>query len=366
MKVAVVIDTWFPYIGGGQINAWEITRRITQKGIHIDIITRDNGKDGLKTPKNVKVIKLGPRANPFDTFSKIAFLVRSFFYLYSHSYDLVHAHAFLPGITARLLLVAKGTPAIFTVHGTSLGTSLLGPLQRYVEKFILTEILYSAQITVSRDFLSLQNINKNIFYIPNGVNVSDFDKVKSHKFKDPTLIFVGRLHPQKNLKTLITAIGQLVSDFLDLRLLIIGEGSQKQELQEQVKIAKLTKQVKFLDKIQGQNLIKLYKSSHIFILPSIYEGQPLTLLEAWAAKLPVIVTKTGDCQFLVKNGINGYLIENPASSDEIAKTVKKALSSPNLARMGQNGYNLVKENFSWEKSTRETQTVYEGLTGSQN
>lgn len=362
MKVAVVIDTWFPYLGGGQINAWEISKRIANQGVYIDIITRDNGISRAEDSRNIKVFKLGPQALPFDTVSKLTYLLRAFFYLYSHDYDLIHAHAFLPGIVARLVMVTKGTPAILTVHGTSLGTNLLGPLQRFIEKFILTQIQYSVQITVSQDFFKFKNLNKNVLYIPNGIEIKTFDKVKPKKSKYPTLIFVGRLHPQKNLFRLIHAFKIVLATYPNTKLQIVGDGPQKLKLMQEAKKLKLTRSISFLGEVTGAGLIKLYKRAHIFILPSIYEGQPLTLLEAWASKLPVVTTKTGDCQFLVKKGVNGYLIENPQDASQIAKIIKRALAARHLQKLGANGYNLIAKKFPWEKSARETRKVYESLT----
>ena len=358
MRVAVIIDTWFPFIGGGQINAWEISKRIAKEDISIDIITRNNGHDNLQLSKNLKVFKLGPKAAADDTISKIAYLVRSFLFVYKKKYDLVHAHAFLPGITARLLMISKGIPAILTVHGTSIGTGLLSLLSEYVEKFLLTQVRYSTQITVSRDFLKFKNVNKNVIYIPNGIDIDRFDRIQIQKAKDSTLIFVGRLHPQKNLETLIQAVAILTKDFPDIQLLIVGNGKQKALLKKLIQTLHLKNHVKLLGQKSGLDLIRLYKSSNIFILPSIYEGQPLTLLEAWAAKLPVIVSNTGDCQYLVKDGKNGYLINNILDSIQIAKVIKKALIDKNTNKMGQNGYNLVKK-YSWEKSAQETFKVYE-------
>ena len=368
MRIAVLIDTWVPFIGGGQINAWEISRRIAQKGIPIEIITRNNGREDLKYPKNLKVIKLGPRTKAENVISKLTFLIRSFFYIYRRDYDLVHAHAFLPGITARLLMVFKGIPAILTVHGTSINTKLNNIFSRWLEKCILTQIFYSAQITVSRDFLEIQNINKQrfssnkkVFYVPNGINIKDFDKVRSTKLDIPTLIFVGRLHPQKNLSTLIDAINDVKTKIPEINLLIVGKGPEEQELKAKVKTLRLQKHIKFLGEVIGKDLIKLYKSSYIFILPSIYEGQPLTLLEAWAAKLPVTVSNTGDCVYLVKDGINGYIIDNQSDPEDIARIIKKALSNKNLEKLGHNGYNFVKKNFSWDKSAELTMEVYKSV-----
>ena len=362
MKVAVLIDTWFPFIGGGQVNAWEISRRLAQKGVSIDIIARNNGKDQQAQVKNLTIYKLGPRSAPRNSLSKIIFLTRAFFFILKRDSDLVHAHAFLPGIVAKLLMIFKGVPAVFTVHGTSINTELNNPISRWLEKFILTQIRYSTQITVSRDFLKIKNINKKVIYIPNGIDTRRFDKIQVSKSQDPTLIFVGRLHPQKNLKSLIKAVSQVRQEIPRIRLLIVGEGDLKKELQEQVKRLNLNKNVKFLGEKIGDDLIRLYKSSHLFILPSIYEGQPLTLLEAWAAKLPIIVSKTGDCRYLVEDGINGYLINNPYDTEDIAELIVLTLRNKNLEKMGQNGYNLVSERFSWEKSGEKTLKLYRKFT----
>ena len=365
MKIAVIIDTWFPHIGGGQINAYETSKRLAQKGVNVDIITRNNGKDNLTQIKNLKVIKLGSFKKPHDLISQIIFCLRSYFFVLKRDYDLVHAHAFWPGITARLLMITKGLSAIFTIHGTSIGTNLLNPLARTIERFILTEILYSAQITVSRDFLTLKNINRKIFYIPNGVDLKKFTNYEKVKSKERTLLFVGRLHPQKNLPNLIKSIS-IIKRQMPLKLIIAGDGPQKQELKKLIKNELLADTVEMIGEVTPDLLKNYYSKSHLFILPSIYEGFPLTLLEAWSAKLPVVVTKTGECQYLIKNSKNGYLIDDPNSPDKIAKTVIKAFSSKNLEKLGLAGYNLVKSRFTWERAAQETLKAYENILKAQN
>ena len=365
MKVAVLIDTWFPHIGGGQINSLEISKKLALNGIHVEIITRDNGKDNLKLSNNIKVIKLGSYKKPHDQISQIIFCIKAFFYVFKKEYSLVHAHAFWPGLTARLLMVTKGIPAVFTVHGTSINTSLLNPLARRVEKFILNEILYTVQTTVSRDFLKIKNINKKIVYIPNGINIQEFETPQRSDSNAKTLIFVGRLHPQKNLINLIKAI-KIVIGQNTTNLVIVGNGPQRKDLEKIIRLESLTKNVKLLGEIPQRNLKQYYSRSHLFILPSLYEGFPLTLLEAWASKLPVITSMTGESQFLVKNGQNGYLINDAYSPQEIAKTINKALENRNLAKLGLAGYNLVKSQYTWDKAAQETLKVYENVLKSQN
>lgn len=360
MRVAVIIDTWFPVIGGGQINAWEISRRLAQKNLRIDIITRHNGRDNLRTPKNLHVFKLGGHAKPFDALSKILFILQAFLFLRRRNYDIFHAHAFLPGITARLLSITKGIPSILTVHGTAIGTKLNNPITRWLEKFILTKILYSLQITVSRDFLKIKNINHQVVHVPNGVNTKIFDKDNRGKSKFPTLLFVGRLHPQKNLPTLISAISLLKQENPDLKLIIAGPGDKK-PLQKLIRAKSLQKSAVLTGAKTGPELIRLYQASHLFVLPSVYEGLPLTLLESWAAKTVPVVTKSGDCQYLVKEGINGFLINDPQSDFQVAEVIKKALKAKTRAKIAQNGYNLVKADFTWEKAAQKTLDVYQNL-----
>lgn len=358
MKVAVLIDTWFPFVGGGQINAYEISRILAEKDVKIEIITRNCGNDNLVLPKNLKIIKLGNKSNPEDLFSKITFACISFLYIYRNNYDLVHAHAFLPGITARIINAFLGIPAILSVHGTSIGTSLNNRFKTLLENFILTGIYYNAQITVSRDFLHLRNINKKIYYIPNAVKVEIFDKVKAKKPLNPTIIFVGRLHPQKNVISLINAIKILKIEIPDIKLKLAGIGPLKEKIKQIIKKDKLSNNISVLGQVLGIDLIRLYKSSSILVLPSVYEGQSLALLEAWAAKIPVIASDTGDSHYLVKDGVNGYLFKSLSEDKKLAETIKIALSGKKLNEMGANGYNFVKKNFSWKKSAELTLKVY--------
>ncbi len=96
-------------------------------------------------------------------------------------------------------------------------------------------------------------------------------------------------------------------------------------------------------------------------MSSYAEGQPITLLEAWAAKLPVVVTRVGDNPQMVKHGVNGYLVE-PGNPQSLAQELLKLLQSPLKAkRLGLNGYAMVKRSYSWDKVVEQTYSVYESL-----
>jgi glycosyltransferase involved in cell wall biosynthesis len=207
-----------------------------------------------------------------------------------------------------------------------------------MEKLLLTKIPYDAQITVSKGFLKYKNVNKKIYAIANGVDTADFSKVRVRKNSDPTLIWVGRLHPDKGVEYLKQAVVKARRKIPNLRTELVTGG-----------------------RLYGAGLIRAYKKAHVFVLPSLAEGQPITLLEAWAAKLPVVVTEVGENPQMVKNGVNGFLVE-PANVNQLAKYILKALRGKKLSKsMGIAGYKLVEKEYTWEKVADETYKVYKGL-----
>jgi len=361
MKVAVLIDTWFPFVGGGQINAWEISKRLVNNKNEIEIVTRNCGKDNLNNYKNLKITKLGKLSKTDNDIARLKYLWQAFLYIYRNEFDMIVAHAFLPGLVAKMIMILKKKPAIFVVHGTSIGTTLNRGVKACIERFILTQVRYSAEITVSRDFLKIKNINEKIVYIPNGVDQVFFKSSSSVKRDKHALLFVGRLHPQKNLINLVEAMKLLNGENFPVKLTIVGDGPQKEEILNLIKKYKLESQIKLEGSRYGSDLGRFYQSSSAFILPSFYEGQPLTILEAWASKLPVIVSKTGDNGFLIKEGINGYFIKDQKNPKDIAEVIKQALKNKNLRKLGQNGYVYAKNTFSWNISAIMTHQLFKTL-----
>ncbi|MBU1850034.1 MAG: glycosyltransferase family 4 protein, partial [Nanoarchaeota archaeon] len=139
----------------------------------------------------------------------------------------------------------------------------------------------------------------------------------------------------------------------------------EKELKELSKQLNVEKNVFFRGKIFSDALIKEYKSSHLFVLPSLYEGQPLTLLEAWAAKLPVVVTNVGGNKDFVVNEQNGYIIK-VKDIDLLAATINKAIRNENLKKIGEEGYRIVNEKYDWDRITERIFLVYKNIIKSKN
>ncbi len=253
-----------------------------------------------------------------------------FYHFFKQKFSLIHAHSIPAMVSGKILSVILRTPVVVTVHGFN--------GKRRAEMFILTKIKYDAQITVSRNFLEIINVNKNVIYIPNGVNLKLFQKSgQSSIIHHPSsILFIGRKNDQtKGFSILLKALEIIRQEIPEIKLLVAGGNLPPEEV------------------------MQMYRKANLLVLPSLSEGFPLTLLEAWAAKLPVVATGVGELPYLVKDGVNGYLV-NPGSAGQLALTVIKALRNRNLAKLGENGYNLSRE-YTWGKTAGETIKVYQKI-----
>lgn len=324
MKILILIDAWFPFIGGAQVQI-------------------KNLKKILERKYNCKFVILhSPSVNIFIRFLWSFWVIPQAIFLYQkHKFNLIHVHAYWPGIPGKILSRLLRIPVIFTVHGSNLLDLRVKSFRAFLEKIILTKIKYDQVISVASNFLKYKNVNKsNIKVINNGVDVDRFKTLKLQTSKKPkqnskfTLLFVGRDDSVKGLVYLRKAMIEVKKEFPKAELKIINSG------------------------YKHADLITEYLKADLFVLPSLSEGQPLTLLEAWAAKLPVVATAVGDNPKMVKNGVNGYLVE-PGNVKALSKAIIKTLQSKKRILMGKRGYSLVKKNYTWKKCAQKTWRTYQ-------
>src|SRR3989344_5268363 len=359
MKIAVVIDTWFPAIGGGQINAWEISKRIVKSGHKIDIITRNNGEYTAEKVRNLNLVQIGSKSNSDDNLSRMFFLIRAFFLIRGKNYDLIHLQAFLPGLLALLIRYFLKKPTILTVHGTRMfEKNPKFSFGFWLEKIILTKIKYDIEISVTKAFFKFRNVNENIKVIGNGIDLKRYDKVKVNKVPFPKILWAGRFDKVKRVDNLIMVMKDVIQEISDAKLMLVGYGYEENNLKKLARKLNLNEHVEFVGKKAGDDLIREYKSSHLFVLPSSSEGQPLTLLEAQAAGLTIIATKTGGVPEIVKHKINGLLIA-PDDLSGFSQAIIWCLTNKN--DFGQSGHEMVKQLNNWDEISDKTFSAYKSL-----
>lgn len=379
MNVCLMIDSWQAdfQTGGGHMAVWQLAQHLAKNhGCTVDIVTGNQLESNSARPPVVepyldgrlRLVRVGPCCFPAESFlGKLMYCVVTIPFVMGQPYHVVNAHAFaagLPGwITARL----KGIPVIFTVQGIGqksmsamVGHRLKARILTVLETILLFKIRYDQEISVSRDIFEYPNVNQDIAIIPNGVNLAEFEAVTCKKAGKFQLVFVGRFHPQKGLFDLVEAIDRVVKRHPNVRVLMVGAGRQLPGLRERIKTYGLVDHFIFTGHLTGVNKIRAFKSSHLFVLPSLYEGQPLTLLEAWAARLPVVVTKVGANPDFVVDGENGYLVA-PQQSEQLAEVICRAIDNPALAQMGLKGQELVRQKYSWDSVADQTINVYRSV-----
>lgn len=364
MKIAMILEAWKPIWGGGQVVTYEISKRLSQDyGIKIDLFVMNlkeyYGPDIENINSNFRILHTGKKRgwNFKDRTLWMLDLIKKVKKENEiEKYDLIHAHSNLPGLPGKLLSKILHIPVIYQVHGTGIevmqeiyGNGLKSKILNSLEIFLHRKIKYDLEITVDQKFTQYKNINNSI-YIPNGVDLSKFDAYPNKKCEYFKILFVGRIHPQKGLIILINAIRELKKILREknVQIIIIGKGEQEENLLHQIQELKIEDLFEFKGEKYGEDLIKEYKSSDIFILPSLYEGFPLTVLEAWASKIPVLTSDVGELPNIIQNNYNGWVFENKNIEDLKEKILISINKKEKLSEMGLNGYKLVREKYDWD------------------
>jgi len=171
--------------------------------------------------------------------------------------------------------------------------------------------------------------------------------------------FVGRLHLQKGIDTLLEAFSQFAGDHTEARLLIVGDGELRSRLEIMAGSLGISGQVKFVG--VRRNIPEILASLDLFVLPSRWEGLPLALLEAMAACLPVVATAVGGTPEVVIDGETGLLVP-PGDPDALAQAIVFLIENPELRKkMGQAGRKRVAEHFTIQETVRKTEALYQKL-----
>jgi glycosyltransferase involved in cell wall biosynthesis len=173
------------------------------------------------------------------------------------------------------------------------------------------------------------------------------------------IVTAGRLSPEKGHRFLVEAIGKMGKKTRDTFFIFCGEGPCKKDLEEQVQKLGISEQCRFPG--FRRDLNDIFKIMDLMVLPSLTEGFPNVVLEAFACAKPVVVTRVGGVTEVVEDGVNGIVVP-PKRSDLLAEAIKKCLQSPETAKkMGDAGYRKVKTEFTFERQTKKLETIYHEL-----
>jgi glycosyltransferase involved in cell wall biosynthesis len=173
------------------------------------------------------------------------------------------------------------------------------------------------------------------------------------------LLFVGTLEPRKDLPTLLRAFALLGPSAKDVCLALAGRpGWLYEQVYDLVKSLGLSDRVRFLGGVPGGDLPALYSGARLFVLPSLYEGFGMPVLEAMACGAPVVCANTSS---LPEIAGDAALLFPPGDEAALAQAISALLSDEDLCRqLTERGF-VQAARFSWEATARQTLAVYSGL-----
>lgn len=277
-------------------------------------------------------------------------------------FDIYHAQDCVCD-TALQMMVAEGSiagPTVRTVHHVQ------GFPDPYIDKCEKNALLGDTEkITVSRywqeELRSKCGLESTVIY--NGI---DTGRYGSHAMKrDPFILFVGGMEARKGLEFAIEALEILTSKGRDLRLTAIARpGFLRTESREWfdhlIDRCGLSGKIEIKELVTDDELVRLYSSASVFLLPTRMEGWGLAIMEAMAAGCPVISSPVGGVTELVTDGENGLLVP-VGDVAGISQAVEKLLDDESLRHKVSDSGKATARKYTWESSAEKTLRLYEKI-----
>ena len=274
--------------------------------------------------------------------------------------DIVHAH-YATGY-GLLGLLSGFHPYILSVWGSDV---YLFPRKNIFAKKLLMNNLNSADYiySTSKDMAieTRKYTKKNIIITPFGVDLEKFDGSVTKKNKSVELVIgiVKSLEKVYGIQYLIYAFKKVKErNPQELKLLIVGDGSKRCELEKLTKKLGIESSVEFYGRVPLEHVPIMHKKIDIAVFPSLSESFGVSALEASASGKPIIVTNVGGHPEVVRDGITGFLVP-PCDVESLVLSIEKLVNDSDLRyAMGTQGRKFVEENYSWDKCVRIVVKIY--------
>lgn len=390
MKIGVITSAYPDYEDDPHgIFVHRLMKEIAKKGHEVHVLAPYTGGETEYTLEGVHVErfhyfyprrfeKLSGRAGMIDNV-KEGFLVKIqvltfLFFNVIHSIlklrkmDVVHVQWPIPnGLGAIFLKKIYGIPYINTIHGEEVHLS-----KRYHLLFALRWLVNNSSKTITnstatRKFCLEAGLDGDkIEVIPFGVDTDFFRPLDVYKDENIfQILSVGYLIERKGFEYLIRAMPLVLEKHKQARLKIVGSGPLESKLKELIYELDLGDEVEIVNNVSDEELLMIYNSSDLFVLPSIVdsqgntEGLGVVLLEAMACGLPVIGSDVGGIPDIIEDNKTGIMISEKDISG-ISGAILKLIENENyLEKLSIQGYDIVRDRFSWKKISKLYLNVYE-------
>jgi glycosyltransferase involved in cell wall biosynthesis len=368
--------------GGAQVHVQNLVERLDRARFDVDVISLSDG------PAVRRIRASGTTVHVVEEAEDSAALARVLALLEARPVDVIHNHMFraeVIGTRAALTLAELGLPkpyVVSTIHSSRIRSeedrALLRRLTPSMDRLIAVSRAIVAKLVAEG------RTPAPVDLIYNGVDLQRYDVTEAcctlpeeYGFPEgtPLVGVVARLEPEKGHATLIEAWPRVLEKVPEARLLIIGEGSQRETLEAQADSLGLLGHECTADECVGtrgarpeakilftglrDDVPAVTAALDVAVLPSYREAQGLAILEAMALRRPVVATQVGGVPEMIDNGRNGLLVP-PRDASALAAAIVRLLTDHPLADMlARAGYDFVHANFSVEHMIQAVSVIYE-------
>ncbi|MDW1821125.1 glycosyltransferase [Vibrio sp. Vb1018] len=381
MKLGVLTNSISRNAGGLFTSVRKLSQSVQKLGVDAHVYSfcdeYTNTDKEVWAPLSIEVFKpLGPSFFPLSK-KFVSTVTKS-------QCDIFHVHGMwlFPSIVSNRSFKSNQAPYVISPRGmldpwalknSSFKKKLASAIfeDKHLKNATCLHALCESEAKSMRDY----GLTNPIAVIPNGISVPNFTKeltslgsnVEGQRKK---LLFLGRIHPKKGIRELLAAWAKIThqsSISSNWELVIAGwdDGGYEAGLKEQSKHLGIIESVSFVGPKFNDEKDKILKDADAFILPSFSEGLPMSVLEAWAYCLPVVMTEF--CN-LPEGFEYGAALKAEPNIDSIASALNIlfSLSSEELIKIGSNGRNLVEDRFTWEYIGQVMNDVYEWCITGEN
>jgi glycogen synthase len=289
--------------------------------------------------------------------------------------EVVHAHDWVVAGAARTLRDALDAPLVVTVHATEAGRHqgwLPGDLSRAIHRTEWRLVGDARRVVTSSDAMRREVMAlfdaapARVEVVRPGLDVAawrarprDVSAVReSHRGEGPLLVTAARLEYEKGVHTLLAAMPRLRRRFPGLRLVVVGRGSQRSALEQQVGDLRLSRAVDFTGWLGARALAATLAAADLVVLPSVYEPFGLVALETAAQGTPIAVSRTGGLAETVVDGVTGRTFA-PLDPRDLAEVVTQVLDDPRgSAAMARAAVRRLRAEHDWASAAERTVEVY--------
>ncbi|MBR3898397.1 MAG: glycosyltransferase [Bacilli bacterium] len=351
MRIGIFSDTYTPYISGLVTSEVMLKKALELMGHEVYVVTANLESFHYEYNEEERVLKIpGIPTGIYDSRLTSIYPVKAINKIKSWNLDVIHSQTeFAIGSFARLFAKQFNIPIVHTyhtmyedyVHYITKGhfNKSSKKIVEYLTKFYcdktITELIVPTKKAYDL-FKEKYNVQRNIHIIPTGIEIDRFykeniDLKKLNELKkeydikknDFVLIFVGRIAEEKNVPFIIDVMADLIDKYSNLKMLIIGDGPDKENYEKYSKEKNADKNIIFTGKVPWEDIPIYYSLGSAFISASRTETQGLTIIEAMASSLPALCIDDESFSGTVIDDLNGYLFKDKKECENIIERIIK-------------------------------------------